>query len=943
MALRTWRLVAILALVCAFAALPGRAQDDGEDEDDPHTANLGLTIDKAGMARVSFSMPAAPSQAAQLPALLGSALHCAPGRVGPPPAWRTPKVSSWSQAQREAYEKSAAEARARQLVGSCGPVAARQGMVYSARIDLLPLLKAMQTDGVQTLVVEVTAPDAGSVTYSPEGKVPVANQDSVAQGQYAIYSFAATSARAQVAVEYGYRRSDLQRMLLLSLAYVLVPFAILLWIRRATLRSSGDPTDAWFTYFRAMNWCVNGAVLLWCLTRLSPLHSVLQFFSFLGLTGIYGTLAMMAAILAPPALLYAGASWASYPVFARFRGATVSRREYVLGQLLQLGTVFLPLNLFIGGAMLAVSNGRAGAILMVLAVVVYMACADLRMRITRSAPIPVTSGELRDRIFALADKVGVKVKQVFIMPAARTQVANAFAARNGMVMFTDYLLQRLDKREVDAIAAHELTHLRHKHPAKLQMVMLAIILLPGGFASVLIIAAAWIMRLARLASASESIRAQMAVTSFLYRFDQSGWRDVVWFTLGFGFFYLLARRFEKTADLGAVRATGDGAALITGLVKVSSLNLMPLRWGRVTGATLTHPSTQRRLEYIAAACNIPAAQVKELVMSATSPAASAPVAYDGVDSRAVEAGSARALQTARTTRKKLWILIAMHVLPATLVAWLVQTFLIVGTPGAVLKLLGMVATLVLYAFAMHWLGIRGRAKVRRIVLARIEKSGIKLDAARATLVGFSPGPNPRHYINSYDWDRGFLLLARGRLHFVGEQTRFALSSSQVISVTLGAGAPSWFNFPRIYVDWRDEGGVQRTFSFSAAEPCSLFEIRQRIATLQQRLSAWLQGVSDQVRPPEELAALAEPASGEITCHSPRELTSFGKFLTTYLILVIPSAAVLCMLLRLNAFSYVAGTGLLVRFYEAIPYWRYRDRVPQAAAAGKPAERMAAAG
>lgn len=941
MAPRTWRLIAVLALVCAFAALPVRAQDDDDDEtEDTHAANLSLTIAKSGMASVNFSMSAAPSQPAQLTAILGAALHCAPGKIGPPPAWRTPKISSWTPAQREAYEKAAAESRARQLAGSCGQVAARQGMLYSAHVDLLPLLKAMQAEGVQTLVVEVIAPDAASVIYSSEGKVAARNPESTAS--YAIYSFPATSAAAQVSVQYGYRRSDLQRMLLLSLAYVVVPFGILLWIRRSTLRSSGDPTDAWFTYFRAMNWCINGAVLVWCLTRLSPLRDLLQLFTFIGVRGISGTLAMMGAILAPPALLYAGASWASYAVFARFRGATVSRREYVLGQLLQLGTVFLPLNLLIGGAMLAVTNARAGAILMVLALVVFMLCADLRMRITRSAPMPVTSGELRDRIFALASKVGVKVQQVFIMPAARTQMANAFAARNGIVMFTDYLLQRLDKREVDAIAAHELTHLRHKHPVKLQMVLMAIILLPSGIFSMLIVIAGWIMRVARLASPAQSIRAQLAVTSFLYRFDQSAWRDVVWFTLGFGLFYLLARRFEKTADLGAVAATGDGAALISGLVKVSSLNLMPLHWSRATGATLTHPSTMRRLEYIAAACNIPAAQVTELVRSATSPATPPAIAYEGVDSRAVEAGSARALQTARTTRKKLWILIAMHVLPATAVAWLVQTFLIVGTAGFVLKVLGIVATLVLYAFSMHWLGIRGRAKVRRIVAARIENSGLKLDAARSTLVGFSPGPNPRHYVSSYDWDRGFVLLARGRLHFVGEQTRFALSSSQIVSITLGPGAPSWFNFPRIYVDWRDGAGQQRTFSFSAAEPCSLFEIRQRITTLHQRLTAWLQNVSDQVRPPEELAGLTEPSIGEVTCRSPKEITSFGKFLTTYFILVIPSAGVLCMLLRLDAFFYLAATGLLVRFYEAIPYWRYRDRVAPAAAS-KPAAQVAAAG
>jgi Zn-dependent protease with chaperone function len=50
-----------------------------------------------------------------------------------------------------------------------------------------------------------------------------------------------------------------------------------------------------------------------------------------------------------------------------------------------------------------------------------------------------------------------------MMPAGKSQMANAFASRNHLEFFTDYLLNRLNKREVSAVAAHEITHIQKKH------------------------------------------------------------------------------------------------------------------------------------------------------------------------------------------------------------------------------------------------------------------------------------------------------------------------------------------------------------------------------------------------------------------------------------------------------------------------------------------------
>src|SRR5207249_10138019 len=89
--------------------------------------------------------------------------------------------------------------------------------------------------------------------------------------------------------------------------------------------------------------------------------------------------------------------------------------------------------------------------------------------------------------------------------------------------------------------------------------------------------------------------------------------DLTVAVFGFSGLYLLARRFEFQADAGAVQLTGDPEAKITALLKVSHLNLMPVRWGKGSGVWMTHPSTLHRLERIGRLGGMPPARVHELI------------------------------------------------------------------------------------------------------------------------------------------------------------------------------------------------------------------------------------------------------------------------------------------------------------------------------------------
>ena len=88
----------------------------------------------------------------------------------------------------------------------------------------------------------------------------------------------------------------------------------------------------------------------------------------------------------------------------------------------------------------------------------------LRASTGRRILLPLDNGVLRDRVFELARLAGVKVNQVYLWQTKDDRSANAAAVVGNKVLLTDYLLQNLSKRQVDYVVAHELAHLRHRHP-----------------------------------------------------------------------------------------------------------------------------------------------------------------------------------------------------------------------------------------------------------------------------------------------------------------------------------------------------------------------------------------------------------------------------------------------------------------------------------------------
>jgi len=237
---------------------------------------------------------------------------------------------------------------------------------------------------------------------------------------------------------------------------------------------------------------------------------------------------------------------------------------------------FLPLLLFlfclmflvIVGLHMFVRNARQAALFVIIGYAGFLVLSLNIGRLLGSRLHALTSGDLRDRIFDLANRAGVKLRQVYVLPETSAQLSNAFARSDNSVMITNSLIKNLSRREVDGIMAHEIGHLQAKHLQSSGRIM------------------------------TKAIVVANLTGTFIYKFAYSTNAIPIVVSSAMGVAYLVtffrSRRNERQADAIGVSLTGDPEAFISGLAKLSRLNLMPLRAGSSCGGsclvirTLTH-------------------------------------------------------------------------------------------------------------------------------------------------------------------------------------------------------------------------------------------------------------------------------------------------------------------------------------------------------------------
>jgi hypothetical protein len=199
------------------------------------------------------------------------------------------------------------------------------------------------------------------------------------------------------------------------------------------------------------------------------------------------------------------------------------------------------------------------------------------------------SGELRNRAFAMARKMGVALRRVYSVPAGKGHLTNAYGSWKAIGL-TDNLGKYLTKREVDSVIAHELAHVRRKHGRKQLLLSIATFAL---------------------------------LNLLLFRLSHLSLRSKLMLDIGVIFVpllicYFASRRFEYAADREAADYIGDPETVIRALANVYRVSATPPHWNKFTELFTSHPAFTRRAQAIAKRTRLDEGRVSEILLEVNS-------------------------------------------------------------------------------------------------------------------------------------------------------------------------------------------------------------------------------------------------------------------------------------------------------------------------------------
>ena len=206
---------------------------------------------------------------------------------------------------------------------------------------------------------------------------------------------------------------------------------------------------------------------------------------------------------------------------------------------------------------------------------------------------PLEEGELKEQILSYAKREKFKLQGIFTMDGSkRSTKLNAFFTGFGRfrkIVFFDTLVEKLEKEEIVAVLAHEMGHFKLKHIIK----MLIISIIQTGFIFFLL---SLILENRGLFDAFAMDHVSIYASLIFFGFLYSPVNMIISLL-----FNMLSRKHEYEADAYAVKTTGGGESLVSGLKKLCQANLSNLTPHPVAVfITYTHPPVLARINAIRA-------------------------------------------------------------------------------------------------------------------------------------------------------------------------------------------------------------------------------------------------------------------------------------------------------------------------------------------------------
>ena len=199
---------------------------------------------------------------------------------------------------------------------------------------------------------------------------------------------------------------------------------------------------------------------------------------------------------------------------------------------------------------------------------------------------PIPEGELKDRLFALADQIGTHVQGIYVWHLGdKTSKANAAVTgwgRTRRIIISDTLIDSNTVEEIEAVMAHELGH--HVRWDVWKMLAVSTVLIFISFFVIDLALVAWIDSLGLRGIADIAglpLVLIVGVGVSLVALPISNW---------------LSRRAETAADLYALNLTGMRDQFISAMDKLGDKNLAQKTPNAFVEFVFhSHPSIQRRI------------------------------------------------------------------------------------------------------------------------------------------------------------------------------------------------------------------------------------------------------------------------------------------------------------------------------------------------------------
>jgi Zn-dependent protease with chaperone function len=380
--------------------------------------------------------------------------------------------------------------------------------------------------------------------------------------------------------------TEIRRTFVALATLLVLPVTLALWFRQAARqRAEDNRAAAWLSYRRLSRFIMAATVATWwAIWDLNRVGDVLAAF-VPWLSGWLGRSSVETLLFWIPPMVSLGA----FLVLANATDAALLKLKWTVTAVFRLAwwrlmNFVFPLLLLATGFD-DIFHGDLWGCALIIGAGIIATIATIYLRKAEGMKMhEVKSSETRNRALAMARKMKIDLRRIYVVPAGRGHLTNAFGG-GGSICLTDNLGKYLDRQQIDFVIAHELAHVQQRHWIKNRLEIIAIF-------------------------------TTMALTAFWFRRDLLPYRpllDVFIILAPLAAFYLLSHRDEYEADRRAVEFTGEPENGIRALARMYRDNEALSQFDKIAMVFQTHPALVQRAEAIGRAGEIPPGRISEIL------------------------------------------------------------------------------------------------------------------------------------------------------------------------------------------------------------------------------------------------------------------------------------------------------------------------------------------